>query len=67
MSLAICGVEEKVSSPGPVGLIHPGVWDKRRVSEIDLSQPRHETVFGDVTIGQWRQNYPTQLRDLIIH
>ena len=26
-------------------LVHPGVRDKRRVSEIDLSQPRHETVF----------------------
>ena len=26
-------------------LVHPGVRDKRRVSEIDLSQPRHETAF----------------------
>ena len=33
-------------------LVHPGVRDKRRVSEIDLSQPRHETVFW------WRHNGP---------
>ena len=26
-------------------LVHPGVRDKRRVSEIDLSQPSHETAF----------------------
>ena len=26
-------------------LVHPGVRDKRRVSEIDLSHPRHETAF----------------------
>ena len=26
-------------------LEHPNVRDKRRVSEIDLSQPRHETAF----------------------
>ena len=37
-------------------LVHPGVRDKRRVSEIDLSQPRHETAFDDVTMGQWRHN-----------
>ena len=30
---------------------------KPRVSEIDLSQPRHKTFFGDVTMGQWRHNY----------
>ena len=30
--------------------VHPGVRDKRRVSEIDLSQPRHETAFW------WRHN-----------
>ena len=42
-------------------LVHPGVWDKRRVSEIDLSQPRHETAFW------WRDNGPvtSQLIDLI--
>ena len=51
----------------PSCLVHPGVRDKRRVSEIDLSQPRHETAFGDVTMGQWRHNQPTQLSDLIIH
>ena len=35
-----------------VCLIHPGVRDKRRVSEIDLSQPRHDTAFW------WRHNEP---------
>ena len=29
----------------PSCLVHPGVRDKRRVSEIDFSQPRHETDF----------------------
>ena len=40
-------------------LVHPGVRDKRRVSEIDLSQPRHETAFW------WRHNGPvtSQLTD----
>ena len=33
-------------------LVHPGVRDKRRVSEIDLSQTRHETAFW------WRHNGP---------
>ena len=33
-------------------LVHRGVRDKRRVSEIDLSQPRHETAFW------WRHNGP---------
>ena len=33
-------------------LVHPRVWDKRQVSEIDLSQPRHETAFW------WRHNGP---------
>ena len=47
-------------------LVHPGVRDKRRVSEIDLSQPRHETAFW------WRHNgpvtsQPTQLSVVIIH
>ena len=42
-------------------LIHPGVRDKRRVSEIDLSQPRHETAFW------WRHNeaVTSQLTDQI--
>ena len=44
-----------------VCLVHPGVRDKRRVSEIDLSQPRHETAFW------WRHNGPvtSQLTDPI--
>ena len=33
-------------------LVHPAVRDKRQVSEIDLSQPRHETAFW------WRHNGP---------
>ena len=33
-------------------LVHPGIRDKRRVSKIDLSQPRHETAFW------WRHNEP---------
>ena len=33
-------------------LVHPGFRDKRRVSEIDLSQSRHETAFW------WRHNGP---------
>ena len=36
----------------PSCLVHPGVRDKRRVSEIDLSQPRHDTAFGEVTMGR---------------
>ena len=36
----------------PSCLVHPCVRDKRRVSEIDLSQPRHETAFW------WRHNRP---------
>ena len=42
-------------------LVHPGVRDKCRVSEIDLYQPRHETAFW------WRHNRPvtSQLTDLI--
>ena len=42
-------------------LVHPGVQDKRRVSEIDLSQPGHETAFW------WRHNGPvtSQLTDPI--
>ena len=45
----------------PSCLVHPGVRDKRRVSEIDLSQPRHETAFW------WRHNGPvtSQLTDRI--
>ena len=46
---------------GLVCLVHPGMRDKRRVSEIDLSQPRHETAFW------WRHNGPvmSQLTDPI--
>ena len=42
-------------------LVHPCVRDTRRVSEIDLSQPRHETAFW------WRHNRPvtSQLTDPI--
>ena len=42
-------------------LVHVGVRDKRRVSEIDLSQPRHDTAFW------WRHNGPvtSQLTDPI--
>ena len=42
-------------------LVHLCVWDKRRVSEIDLSQPRYETAFW------WRHNRPatSQLTDPI--
>ena len=42
-------------------LVQLGVRDKRRVSEIDLSQPRHETAFW------WRHNGPvmSQLTDPI--
>ena len=42
-------------------LVHPGVRDMRRESEIDLSQPRHETAFW------WRHNGPvtSQLTDRI--
>ena len=40
-------------------LVHPDVRDQRRVSEIDLPQPRHETAFW------WRHNGPvtSQLTD----
>ena len=40
-------------------LLHKGLRDKRRVSGIDLSQPRHETAFW------WRHNGPvtSQLTD----
>ena len=43
------------------GLVPLGVRDKRRVSEIGLSQPRHETAFW------WRHNGPvtSQSADLI--
>ena len=46
---------------GKLCLVHPCVRDKRRVSEIDLSQPRHETAFW------WRHNRPvtSQLTDPI--
>ena len=60
----------------PHCLVHPGVQDKRRVSEIDLSQPRHKTAFwwrhnGPVTSQltdpiKWR-NYPLQLNGIFVH
>ena len=42
-------------------LVHPDVRDKRRVSEINLSQPRHETAYW------WRHNgsVTSQLTDPI--
>ena len=57
-------------------LVHPGVWDKRRVSEIDLSQPRHETAFwwchnGPVMLQLTNQikwpNYPLELIGIYVH
>ena len=60
----------------PSCLVHPGVRDKRLVSEIDLSQPRHETAFwwrhnGPVTSQfidpiKW-PNYPLQLIGIYVH
>ena len=57
-------------------LVHPGMRDKRRVSEIDLSQPRHETAFwwrhnGPVTSQltdriKW-PNYPVELIGIYVH
>ena len=57
-------------------LVHPGVRDKRWVSEIDLSQPRHETAFwwrhnGPVTSQltdpiKW-PNYPLELIGIYVH
>ena len=57
-------------------LVHPGVRDKRRVSEIDLSQTRHETAFwwrhnGPVTSQltnriEW-PNYPSELIGIHVH
>ena len=57
-------------------LVHPSVRDKRRVSEIDLSQPRHETAFwwrhnGPVTSQltdpfKW-PNYPLELIGIYVH
>ena len=57
-------------------LVHPGVRDKRRVSEIDLSQPGHETAFwwrhnGPVTSQltdriKW-PNYPVELIGIYVH
>ena len=45
----------------PSCLVHPGVRDKRRVSEIDFSQPKHDAAFW------WRHNGPatSQLTDPI--
>ena len=60
----------------PSCLVHPGVRDKRRVSETDLSQPRHETAFswrhnGLVTSQltdriKW-PNYPVELIGIYVH
>ena len=45
----------------PSCLVHPSVRDKSRMTEIDLSQPRHATAFW------WRHNWPvtSQLTDRI--
>ena len=61
---------------GHLCLVHPGVRDERRVSEINLSQPRHETGFwwrhnGLVTSQstdpiKWR-NYPLELIGIYVH
>ena len=53
--------ETSTGGLGSICLIHPGLRDKRRVSEVDLSQPRHETAFW------WRHNVPvtSQLTDPI--
>ena len=60
----------------PSCLVHPGVRGKRRVSEIDLSQPRRETAFwwchnGPVTSRltdriKW-PNYPVELIGIYVH
>ena len=62
--------------PGSLLSCNPGVRDKRRVSQIDLSQPRHETAFwwchnGPVTSQltdpiKW-PNYPQQLIGIYVH
>ena len=67
--LSVC-LSVRLSVCLSVCLVHPGVRDKCRVSEIDLSQPRHETAFwwrhnGPVTSQlthpiKWR-NYPFEL------
>ena len=66
----------KITLARPSCLVHPGVRDKRRVSEIDLSQPRHETAFwwrhnGPVTSQltdriKW-PNYPVELIGIYVH
>ena len=57
-------------------LVHPGVRDKHRVSEIDLSQPRHETAFwwrpngpvtSQLTDRVKRPNYPLELMGIYVH
>ena len=60
----------------PSCLVHPGVQDKHWVSEINLSQPRHETAFwwrhnGPVTSQltdpfKW-PNYPLELIGIYVH
>ena len=37
-------------------LVHPGMRDKRRVSEIVYPSLGMRQLFGDVTMGQWRHN-----------
>ena len=44
-----------------IGLPHQGVVDFYNPS-LGMRQ-----LFGDVTMGQWRHNQPTQLSDVIIH
>ena len=60
----------------PSCLIHPGVRDKRWVSEIDLSQPRHETAFwwrhnksvtSQLTDRIKWPNYPVELIGIYVH
>ena len=50
------GLNHSTSIQDSVCLVHPGVRDKRRVSEIDLPSLGMRQLFGDVTIGQWRHN-----------
>ena len=55
LHVALSGQYNPINSWYDMGcycLVHPGVRDKRRVSEIDLSQTRNETAFW------WRHNGP---------
>ena len=56
-----------LSSQESFCLIHPGVRHKRQVSEIDLSQPRHDTAFWWRHNGLVTSQLTAQLSDLIIH